>query len=219
MKITAEGWAIVERDSHLGRWVEEHKRLDFDQNALPQMLPYIKPGSIVLDIGANIGCYAYAFAKIAKEVHCIEPNIEAFTCLKHNMKSVSNVWVNNIAFSDRIMSYETICENNNIGMAYISENKCSPNKTCTIDYLANKYDFIKIDVEGYELHILKGGEHIINTYKPVIVIEINDHTLKRTGVDRKEIFAWLTDHGYMYRNIYAEQGLQDDQLDIICFPS
>ena len=30
MKLTKEGWAIVDRDTHMGRWVEEHGRLDFD---------------------------------------------------------------------------------------------------------------------------------------------------------------------------------------------
>lgn len=231
MKITNEGWAIVERDSHLGRWVEEHKRLDFDQNALPQMLPYIKPNGIVLDIGANIGCYAYAFAKVAANVHCFEPNEETFHCLMHNLRGLINCYEYNFAVADKMFLCDVVCENDNIGMSFIKPVEKGKYKAVTIDYMeynnqmftsnsnSHNIGFIKIDVEGYELHVLKGAEKTISIHKPVMVIEINDHTLKRTNTTREEIFKWLTDHGYTFRNIYAEQGLQDDQLDIICLPS
>jgi FkbM family methyltransferase len=220
MKITNEGFAIVERDSHLGKWVVEHKRLDFDQNSLPQILPHIKPDGVVLDIGANIGCYAYAFGQIAKEVHCFEPNSEAYECLKYNLIHGSGDYkIYKMAVSDKEYNLNVVSENDNIGMAYVEESKSGTIKSISIDSLELKEcDFIKIDVEGFELHVLRGAESTINKYKPVMVIEINDHTLKRTGVDRKDIFAWLTEHGYIYRNIYLEQDLLDDQLDIICFP-
>lgn len=234
MKITAEGWAIVERDTHLGKWVEEHKRLDFDQNALPQMLPYIK-GGVVLDIGANIGCYAAAFAAVADKVVCIEPSDEAFECLCKNMQMVRannpnmNIDWYQCAVADSVFSCDVISDNDNVGMNYIRPVEKGKLRTVTIDWMeienqmiTGKSDywigFMKIDVEGYELHVLRGAGKTISIHKPVMVIEINDHTLKRTGVHRNEIFQWLTDHGYYYRNIYQNQGLQDDQLDIICFP-
>jgi FkbM family methyltransferase len=219
MKITAEGWAIVERDTHMGKWVEEHRRLDFDQNALPQMLPYIKPGGVAIDAGANIGCYAAGFIKVASRVICFEPNPEAYECLLHNSKLIPGIDTYPYALSDKPAGYKLVSENDNIGMAFLKPDT-NGDKATTIDNM-DLHDcvFIKIDVEGYELHVLKGAKKTISYFKPVLVIEINDHTLRRTGIDRKEIFQWLTDHGYTYRNIYAEQGLQDDQLDIICFPS
>lgn len=222
MKITNEGWAVIEWDSHIGKWVEENKRLDFDQNALPKMLPYIKPDSVVLDIGANIGCYAYAFAKVAKEVICFEPNYHAYKCFEYNFKEITNVSLFKIPLSDKMHPCALKCENENAGMAYIDDT-VDLDLAFPLDNLLDppleRCDFVKIDVEGYELKVLMGGEQTINKLKPVLVIEINDHTLKRTNTTREEIFQWLTDHGYAFRNIYAEQGLQDEQLDIICFPS
>ena len=35
IKITKENFAVIRRDTHMGKWVTEHKRLDFDQNQLP----------------------------------------------------------------------------------------------------------------------------------------------------------------------------------------
>jgi FkbM family methyltransferase len=221
MKITEYGFAIIERDTHLGKWCLEHKRLDFDQNALPQMLPHIKPDGVVLDIGANIGCYAYAFGQVAKEVHCFEPNSEAYECLKYNLVHGSGTFfLHRVAVSDKESKFNIVSDNDNIGMAFVEESKTGSVKSIAIDTLELVgCDFIKIDVEGFELHVLRGAESTINKHNPVMVIEINDHTLKRTGVDRKEIFGWLTEHNYIYRNIYSEQGLNDDQLDIICFPN
>lgn len=227
MKITNEGWAIVERDTHLGKWVEEHRRLDFDQNALPQMLPYIDPKKDVFDLGANIGCYAYAFSKVANKVVCFEPNKESAKCLRYNLKGLNNIILETRAVSDTNVPYKIVSENDNIGMAFISEdvpNTIEYDSTITLDqYIAATQayypGFFKIDVEGYELNVLRGGERVIKSFKPVMVIEINDLTLNRTGVNRQEIFDWLISHNYNYRNIYAEQGLNDSQLDIICFPN
>jgi len=64
---TKEGWAILENDTHIGLWVQQNKRLDFDQNSLPVVLPYIKAGDTVVDIGANIGAYSYAFFKQGRQ--------------------------------------------------------------------------------------------------------------------------------------------------------
>ena len=85
MKLTKEGWAIVDRDTHMGRWVEEHGRLDFDQAALRCYLPLFRQGDVLLNVGANIGCYAKAFVGKASRIICIEPNGEALECLRHNL--------------------------------------------------------------------------------------------------------------------------------------
>jgi len=218
MVITKEGYAIIERDSHLGKWVVEHARIDFDHNALPAYLPYFKGGTFV-NIGANIGCYAYPFALLADIVICYEPNPEAFSCLKHNMSGFKNVILRNDALSDHSFHYSVTTPNDNIGMAFI-EQKTEGKLTKSLDREEiPSCDFLLMDCEGHELKVLIGGEQTINKYRPIMVIEINDHTLRRTNTTRDQIFDWLTDHKYTFRNIYAEQGLGDDQLDIICFPS
>ena len=66
--------------------------------------------------------------------------------------------------------------------------------------------------------VLIGGKETINKFKPTMLIEINDTTLARQNVSRQQIFEWLTENNYIYRNIYKEQGLNNSQLDIICTP-
>ena len=213
------GIAIIERDTHLSKWVVEHNRLDFDINALPTYLPYFPKNGTLINIGANIGCYAYAFKDIASKIICFEPNKEAFECLEYNLAKYKNVSIYNIAISDKHTTCNVNNECDNVGMAFVEENPNGTIQTKTIDsFNFNSCDFIIMDCEGFELKALQGAKETINKYKPIMIIEINDMTLERMNIDRKDIFAFLDENGYNYRNIYQNQGLNDYQLDIICLP-
>lgn len=219
MIITEQGYAVIERDTHLSKWVIEHKRLDFDQNQIPAYLPYFPKGGTLINIGANIGCYAYAFKDVANEIHCFEPNKEAFECLQLNLSKYPNVTLYNIAISDKRTTGIINNESDNVGMAYFTEYPGGQTISSDIDSLHfDRCDMILADCEGFELKALIGAKETISKFKPIMVIEINDATLSRQGISRNDIFAWLTENNYIYRNIYKNQGLNDSQLDIICTP-
>lgn len=213
--------AILEHDSHLSKWVKDSKRLDFDQNALPVVLPFIKEGDIVLDAGANIGCYSYAFLEKIGEngfLYAFEPANESFECLEYNLGKRENVELINKALSYKDGYCKVIRLSNNVGMNFCEEVKGANWDVCvtTIDSLKlNKLDFIKLDVEGDELNVLIGGYNTITKFKPNMYIEINEHTLKRKELTKLDIFNWLDKNGYTYKNIYDGQGFNDDQFDII----
>lgn len=214
--ITNEGFAVIKRDTHIKEWVIENKKLDFDNNALPAYEHLFKGGTL-LNVGANIGCYAFPFIDKAEKIICFEPNPEAFFCLKYNIGKYKNVELFNLALSNKEMNCDVICENNNIGMAYINENPKGSSTAITIDSLNLKQlSFIIMDCEGFELDVLIGGANTIKRFTPTMVIEINEHTLKRKGIKPKDIFKWLDVFGYSYKNIYEGQDLTGDQFDIIC---
>lgn len=221
MKITKQGIAVLENDSHISKWVEEEGRLDHDQNALPRILPHIKQGSVIFDIGAFIGDHTIAYERKGR-VHAFEPNKEAFECIKYNMRG-KNAVSHCIAFSDKVHGYDII-KSDNAGMAQISnkETSNSTQRTSTIDIYCKDLgvipDFIKIDAEGYELKILKGGEKTIKTNKPVLVLEVNEYALEQAGTSRKELFEYLDSIGYIYSDIYGEPlETLHTQFDIICY--
>lgn len=221
MKITKEGWAVVERDSHFGHWVEAHRKLDFDFNFQGAVLPHIHKGYTILDIGANIGSYTYAFNKVEDvTIYAFEPNPEVFECLVHNLQKFDNIHLCNVAVGAKEGKVNVITPNDNIGMGYVEEG--SEIQLVTIDhfysdYSINKCDFIKIDVEGYELEVLMGAEKTIDKYSPTLVIEINNATLERKGITRKDIFDFLDKKGYTYTNIYPWENMMGQQLDIIAY--
>ena len=221
---TKEGWAILENDTHIGLWVQQNKRLDFDQNSLPVVLPYIKAGDTVVDIGANIGAYSYAFLnKVGKagEVLSFEPYKPSFECLEYNLGGYENVHIENIAIGQCNGFCIPICENDNIGMSFIKTSEVKNENTVAVvpldDYKLKKCDFIKIDVEGYEVNVLNGAKNTILRHKPILMIEVNDFALERAGTNRDELFGFLRKYGYNFKNIYKEQHMNDSQLDILCF--
>jgi FkbM family methyltransferase len=133
---------------------------------------------IVCDIGANIGSHSVYFASILKrEVFAFEPNKIAKDILE------KNVLINELEDKIKIFQFALGAENKrgklninsgNIGASFI-------NKAPFGDILIDKLDsviakdirvaLLKIDVEGFELEVLKGAEETIQANKPLIVIE------------------------------------------------
>lgn len=220
MKITNKGIAIIEADTHICKWIEENGRLDHDQNMLPQLDNYIKEGDTVVDIGAYVGDHTIYYANKVGEtgkVLAFEPNKDAFECLNHNLTNHKNTQCYYLAVGEKVgkISIDDSCVNK--GMAYATQG--SEVDVITLDLISlDRLDFLKIDCEGFELQVLRGGKRTIEHFMPIMLIEINDATLNRYGINRKEIFDLLTDYGYIYKNVYKGQTLRDSQLDIICLP-
>jgi hypothetical protein len=63
---------------------------------------------------------------------------------------------------------------------------------------------VKIDVEGWELEVLKGAEFILTRYRPLLFLSLHPEALDRlnTGVD--VVRAWLEERGYSPRVIATD---------------
>lgn len=220
MKLTKNNIAIIEGDTHISEWVKASGRLDHDQNMLPGVLEYIKHGDVVVDAGAYIGDHTIAYAEkvtTAGAVFAFEPNRTAFECLEYNMKRYPQVSCFNQGLGDKTGRMGVVVDNKNVGMSYLSAG--NDVSITSIDELEMFHvDFIKIDVEGFELDILLGAKATINRFKPKMLIEINEATLKRVGISRKYIYDLLEGWGYTIQNIYSAQSLNESQMDIICLP-
>ncbi len=233
MRITEHGFAIIDGDTHIGKWAEESGRLDHDQNALPIILGHIKEGATVIDIGANIGSHSIAYSKKACKngvVICFEPFKKSFECLLHNVayhknEFTSPIYCYNHALGAKEGFVDSFCEVDNYGMAIVRESKIPTDiKIEKLDTFfknngtLNSLDFLKIDAEGCEVDILIGASDTIRKFRPIMFIEINEHTLVAKGYSKNDLLKTVSDIGYWYRNIYEDQGLEFEQFDIICFP-
>lgn len=65
---------------------------------------------------------------------------------------------------------------------------------------------LKIDTEGFDLKIIKGGNTFLSDVKPVILFEFNRDNLADTEVDAFTIFPWLLDKGYNLILFYESDG-------------
>jgi hypothetical protein len=85
-------------------------------------------------------------------------------------------------------------------------------------------DFIKIDVEGFEYNVLKGGEQTIKEFRPVLFVEVNDKNLEYQGSSVTDLILFLEKY---YRNIIRADNLvpvnstmqfKNVHFDIIALP-
>jgi FkbM family methyltransferase len=202
--------ALIEDDAYFTKWVKETGRLDHHTGFLNTLKPYLR--GTVLDIGANIGTHTIYYTKYADRVLAFEPNPIAYECLEHNLRNTS-AKLQNVAVSDHFGFIDIIPQGNNYGAVYTVPGTRIP--TITIDSLQlEQCNFMKIDVEGDELAVLMGAKETILKHKPVMCVEVNEHTLVRRGIDGNYLISTIQKLGYTT----SVRKPQDISTDLICIP-
>ena len=218
-KLRSGTW-VLENDATSGKVIETG-RLDFDP-LLPHILPLIRPGDTVVDVGAFIGDHTIAYSHSVGptgKVIAFEPALSAFNCLIHNTEKCGNVFTFNHALGNHIGTAGMAADYPaNVASHYIhGDGIIQVRKLDDHLSLLDRLDLIKIDVEGYELNVLKGAEQVITKFQPQMVIEINEIALKRQGAIPDDIVNWVCAHGYSVSVLYRH-GAEVPFYDILCEP-
>ncbi len=207
-----------------GVWMLEGEQL-WDSDILPVCLEHIKEGDTVIDAGAWIGGHTMAYAKKVGEgsVYAFEPNPYAFECLKRNTKPIPQypvpyVKCENCALGDKLQTVSISLNKGWYDSGYIVEAQDSLEvvRMDTLDNYELAPNFIKIDVEGCELKVLKGADRTIEKHRPKMVIEINKPALERQGDNPTDVLNWLNDNRYALNPIEAYTN--QDIYNILCLP-
>jgi FkbM family methyltransferase len=147
----------------------------------------VRPGLGAVDVGANIGYYALMLANQispGSEVICIEPEPANLVELRRNIEAnhLTNVIVLAAAAAAEEGSAELQRGINGqvipLGGGEITV------RTLALDSLADRaIGFIKIDVEGYELEVLRGARNLISRHQPNLFVEVHPQSqLEPDGV-------------------------------------
>lgn len=221
MKITNNGIAVLEHDTHISRWVEKHNSLIHNKSLERELRYYVKGSDHILEIGAYIGDNTAILRNLAEKVYSYEPNPIAFECLQYNFKDSQKVECFNKGFGKEKGSAKVIL-NDNVGASHLEPN--GEIEIITIDSLGlrlyeDRLDFIVMDCEGWEIDVLMGGVETIKKFKPTMLIEINQGTLAKFGKTPKDIFDFLKSNGYFCRNIFKNEPMEGEQYDILCYKS
>lgn len=158
------------------------------------LLEYVEKSSekkqgVSIDIGANIGNHSVYFGLFCSEVVVsFEPNPDLIPILKYNMNNNninSNIYNCGLGEKEGIYTLTLPDEHsNNIGGARLIEANKSTKKNIIVKKLDDvikdienhnpnySFNIIKIDVEGMEVPVLKGGRKTIEKYKPELFLEI-----------------------------------------------
>ena len=188
------------------------------------------PGAVVFDIGANVGAHALPMAKLVGKtgkVYAIEPTDWAFEKLSKNFKLnpelSSSLILKQMVFSDlksdlpqKIYSSWKLEDGETHPIHGGHLNSMDKAESSSLDQEVQrlglkKIDFIKLDVDGFELKVLKGGVQTLTTMKPKIILEITPYTLEEQGDSLGELLELLKKLNY---RIYSEDGKTEISFDV-----
>jgi FkbM family methyltransferase len=176
--------------------------------------PFIPSDAVILDIGAHAGQFSKLFASMAPmgRVWAFEPSAYARSVMAPALRfnAIGNVTLIPMGLSDRpgeLTLHTPIKRKQSLGfgIAHLGSNtgRTFDQKVVltTLDAFAGerglaRLDFIKADVEGWELRALTGGEATLRRFSPALYLEVDAACLARAGDTPEGLFAWLADLGY-----------------------
>lgn len=161
------------KDEYVGKSIRYYGEYNPDETEM--ILSLAQPGKLCLDIGANIGVMAQALEASGFECIAFEPQPLVAEVLQKNVRGqVYNCALAAEAGMAKMpkLHYD---DRNNIGGMELNTASIFGTidvEVRTLDSFAfTNVGFIKLDVEGYELQVLKGGIETIKKYKPVLYVE------------------------------------------------
>ncbi len=165
-------------------------------------------GDVFFDIGSALGSWSLPAAACGAKVYAFDPGTDAQMLSRHRDMN---------GFGDRIGICTCLVGDTNgvpvprteIPWSSVPQEKeQGPSETISIDQFVfsdgpiGKVSFIKIDVDGNEMAVLRGAEQTIRTYKPKVVVEIHDFL----GVDQNEVTKFIAGLGYSCAVVAKEAG-------------
>ena len=167
---------------------------------------YVNKDKNILDVGGCIGVMSLILSALtSKKVYVYEPNPEAFYLLEQNIKNnnIKNVSAYNLGIGNKLKKTKILhSSENNIGQTLLCLDKTDlENNKFGIEVDLIKLDdikvenigFIKIDVEGYEMEILKSGKNLLTNNKMIILVEWHGFDVKDKFITTKEPVLKLMD--------------------------
>lgn len=179
---------------------------------------HIQPGDTILDIGANIGFYAKILSQLTGptgKVHCFEPDTTNFNHLKVETAGLTNIIINNKAVGPKTEKIK-IYTSKNLNVDHRTYKPEEYDKEIEIDAISledyldvnAKVDFIKIDIQGFEMEAMKGMHAILKANHNIkLISEFWPYGLRKAGSSVSDYYNFLKNMNF---NIHL---LKEDKLE------
>ncbi|MEO8399930.1 MAG: FkbM family methyltransferase [Ignavibacteriaceae bacterium] len=171
----------------------------------------------VIDVGANVGQFANEINKILPKVkiYAFEPLTDCFNELRNNTKKL-NIQLYNYALGNENGKNEINMSNHTPSSSLLKmtqlhkdiyvhskDHNIQKIEVRKLDDMYGNMDIkfpilLKLDVQGYELEVLRGAKDFLNRVK-VVLTEINYSRLYQNQATFKDLFLLLDSYGFAYR--------------------
>lgn len=220
----------------------------WDEEEVTRFAEYVRPEMTVIDAGANFGHHSIALAKLVGSrgrVLAIEPQsaIHYLLCANVAINAAWQITPLHCALGERQgtarmnpVDYESAANIGSLGLGGSAEDEHGGELTevLTLDDVVARHlpqcrvGFVKIDVQSFELYVLRGALEVISRHRPVMQIEISPFWMQRRGYGYQEISLLLQGYGYVCHNLakghpdplmpYAWDGVTDIEWNMLALP-
>ena len=173
-----------------------------DKQVFAEIRKYTKdqPKRHFVDIGGNIGRWSKEFVNDYKRITAFEPAPYNIECFLKNTEHDVHITLKQYGLGEKQGKAKLdINIPNHLGSTIAHPD---PNGNVEIqrlddqDWTFEQVDLLKIDVEGFETEVLKGGKEVINKSSPLIAVERHGFNYKKLGKNKKESHLYLQSLGY-----------------------
>jgi FkbM family methyltransferase len=163
------------------------------------------PGAVVVDAGANIGIYSQFLSRYVGPtglVHSFEPSPDNFKRLSAATRKLPNVRLLQAAVGERsgeskLYISDKLNVDHRTYKADGDSRRAVPTQMVALDDYFKPgecVDMIKLDIQGYELHALRGAKRVLRENRDIqLLLEFWPYGLKEAGSNWKELIQMLRD--------------------------
>jgi FkbM family methyltransferase len=198
------------------------------QELIPVFARYIAADAVVFDVGAHAGQFAKIYARLAAKgrVYAFEPGTYARSVLRVALylNGLRNVAIVPMGLGEAaglgLMTLPVKRPGSyGFGLAHLGQHdrpgeiRQEAIALTTIDDFARlvglqRLDFIKADIEGWEMHLVRGGRETLRRFRPVMMLEMVEGHLARGGDTVAGAWATLGELGYRAHVLDGRQEMQ-----------
>jgi len=184
----------------------------YEPEVRAQLIERLTPGGVAIDVGANVGWHALLMASLVGptgQVYAFEPNDTTRDRLRAavEVNRFTQLTIDPRAAADR--PGQRGFEAPGAGDVWDGTGRLSRDMSrsahavecITLDAFAasrrlGRLALIKIDVEGWELAVLRGARQVLQTLRPAVIFEFDPAYVERSGGTSADLTACLSDAGY-----------------------
>jgi FkbM family methyltransferase len=207
-----EGLYLPDGEQHLIDWMRNARKYvdgkpTYQHNKYSEALSLVKKRRRAIDVGGNIGLWSRVMSIDFEVVEAFEPVTEFAEYFRFN---APNAVLHQVALSDSkrmvTMARDVGGSCGDVGpmSSKVKSKAIERVETALLDDFAFRdVDFIKVDCEGYELHVLRGAEQTILGNKPVMIVEQKPGKGSRYGYEDDAAVKYLQGLGMKIHTVLA----------------